>query len=167
MKMNANVALESTVITHGLPRPENLEIARAMSDAVRRGGGDPKIIAYVEGKVRIGLDDETLVTLAGREGVRKCSLRDLPLMNLTNEWGGTTVSSTLYLSLRAGIPVFATGGIGGVHRGDSMDISADVPALARYPGTVVCAGAKSILDLPRTREQLETDGVTVLGYRTD
>nr|MDA3873434.1 pseudouridine-5'-phosphate glycosidase [Kiritimatiellia bacterium] len=102
-----------------------------------------------------------------REDVRKCSLRDLPLLRKTGDWGGTTVSATLYLALRAEIQVFATGGIGGVHRGNPSDVSADLPALARMPGTVICAGAKSILDLPRTRERLETDGVTVLGWQTD
>ncbi|WFB35122.1 pseudouridine-5'-phosphate glycosidase [Kiritimatiellota bacterium B12222] len=161
------VALESTVITHGLPRPVNLQIAREMEASVRAGGAIAYMMAVLAGDVKVGLSDAQLVDLAQREGVRKCSMRDLPLMKQTGEYGGTTVSATLFLSLRAGIPVFATGGIGGVHRGDMMDVSADLPALAQFPGTVVCAGAKSILDLPRTRERLETDGVTVLGWQCD
>jgi pseudouridine-5'-phosphate glycosidase len=165
--MPAPVALESTVITHGLPRPANLDIARAMCAAVREGGGEPKLIAILRGRPRVGLTDPELEELALRTDARKCSLRDLPLLAVTGESGGTTVSSTLHLALRAGIQVFATGGIGGVHRGDDADISADLPALASLPGCVVCAGAKSILDLPRTRERLETDGVTLLGWRCD
>lgn len=165
--MNAAVALESTVITHGLPRPENLEIARAMSDAVRERGGDPHIFGVIGGEIRAGLSDKELEALADRESVRKCSLRDLSIIRSTGEWGGTTVSATLFLALRAGIQVFATGGIGGVHRGNAGDVSADLPALATLPGTVVCAGPKSILDVDRTRERLETDGVTVLGWQTD
>ncbi len=165
--MNAPpVALESTVITHGLPRPVNLDIAREMMSAVRDGGGDPRMIAIINGRPRSGFADEVLMELAAREDVRKCSLRDLPLVGKFGDWGGTTVSATLHLALRAEIQVFATGGIGGVHRGNPADVSADLPALARMPGTVVCAGAKSILDLPRTRERLETDGVTVLGWKT-
>ncbi len=165
--MNPKVALESTVITHGLPQPVNLEIAREMQEAVRAGGAEPLMMAVLAGETQVGLSDTQLEDLAARAEVRKCSLRDLPIIRQTGEYGGTTVSATLFLALRAGIPVFATGGIGGVHRGDAMDISADLPALAQLPGTVVCAGAKSILDLPRTRERLETDGVTVLGWQCD
>lgn len=165
--MPSLVALESTVITHGLPRPQNLVIGREMCAAVREGGAEPKLIAVLEGRPRIGLTDEELERLALRTVARKCSLRDLPLLAVSGECGGTTVSATLHLALRAGIQVFATGGIGGVHRGDDDDISADLPALASLPGCVVCAGAKSILDLPRTRERLETDGVTVLGWRCE
>lgn len=124
------------------------------------------MIALVKGELRVGLTDEELVELAARETTRKCSLRDLPIATSTGAWGGTTVSATLHLALRAGIQVFATGGIGGVHRGNEGDVSADLPALARLPGTVVCAGPKSILDVDRTRERLETDGVTVLGWQT-
>jgi pseudouridine-5'-phosphate glycosidase len=164
---SAQVALESTVITHGLPRPVNLEIAREMAAAVRDAGATPRMIAVIDGQVQVGIEDTTLDELAARSEVRKVSLRDLPLMPVTREWGGTTVSSTLFLAHRAGIPVFATGGIGGVHRGEAWDVSADLPALASIPGTVVCAGPKSILDVARTRERLETDGVTVLGWRTD
>jgi pseudouridylate synthase len=167
MKLNAKVALESTVITHGLPRPVNLAIAREMQAAVKEGGAEPCMMAILAGRIQVGLSETQLEDLAARSEVRKCSLRDLPVIMETGEFGGTTVSATLFLALRAGIPVFATGGIGGVHRGEAMDISADLPALAQMPGTVVCAGAKSILDLPRTRERLETDGVTVLGWQTD
>lgn len=167
MLKDIKVALESTVITHGLPRPVNLEIAREMQAAVRAGGAEPCMLAVLAGRIQAGLTEMELADLAARQGVRKCSLRDLPLMQLTGEYGGTTVSATLFLALREGIPVFATGGIGGVHRGEAVDISADLPALAQWPGTVVCAGAKSILDLPKTRERLETDGVTVLGWQTE
>ncbi len=165
--MNPRVALESTVITHGLPRPRNLEAARRMCAAVRQHGAEPALIAIRHGIPRIGLSDTEIEELASLSDVRKCSLRDLPILGNTREHGGTTVSATLHLALRAGIPVFATGGIGGVHRGQDDDISADLPALASLPGLVVCSGAKSILDLPRTRERLETDGVTVLGWRCD
>lgn len=165
--MKPQVALESTVMTHGLPRPKNLEIARSMSDAVRECGADPRMIGILEGQVQVGLTEEQMQLLADRQDVRKCSLRDLPLVEMTGEWGGTTVSATLFLALRAGIQVFATGGIGGVHRGREGDVSADLPALASLPGTVVCAGPKSILDVERTRERLETDGVIVLGWQTD
>ena len=165
--MTALIALESTVITHGLPRPTNLEIAREMEAAVRAGGGKPSLIAVLAGEARVGISDEELVVLSARDHVRKCSLRDLPIVKTTKEWGGTTVSATLHLALQAGIQVFATGGIGGVHRGNDADVSADLPALASMPGTVVCAGPKSILDVDRTRERLETDGVTVLGWKTD
>ena len=161
------VALESTVITHGLPRPANLEIAEAMCDAVLETGGEPQVIAVLDGEIRVGLSGEELSMLAGLKNARKCSLRDLPLVQTTGECGGTTVSATLFLAKKAGIEVFATGGIGGVHRGDDGDVSADLPALATIPGTVVCAGPKSILDVDRTRERLETDGVTVLGWQTD
>jgi len=167
MKLNTKVALESTVITHGLPHPVNLEIAREMQAAVREGGAEPAVLAILDGKVQVGLSETQLQDLAARKELRKCSLRDLPVMGLTQEWGGTTVSATLFLALQAGIQVFATGGIGGIHRGDDFDISADLPALASLPGTVVCAGAKSILDLAKTRERLETDGVTVLGWQTN
>lgn len=162
-----DVALESTVITHGLPRPANLEIAREMMAAVRKGGATPRVIGVVEGEVRVGVDEPELRELAQREDIRKVGLRDLPLMRPARAWGGTTVSATLHLAHRAGIPVFATGGIGGVHRGEAWDVSADLPALASIPGTVVCAGPKSILDVDRTRERLETDGVTLLGWKTD
>ncbi len=165
--MKGLVALESTVVTHGLPRPANGEIAGEMCAAVREAGGEPRMVAVLDGRPRVGLDDAEIAQLAALSACRKFSLRDLPLAALGGESGGTTVSATLWLSWRAGIPVFATGGIGGVHRGDAGDVSPDLPALATIPGCVVCAGAKSILDLPRTRERLETDGVTVLGWGCD
>lgn len=161
------VALESTVMTHGLPRPVNLEVMREMMAAVRAGGAEPRVAGVVRGEAKLGLGDEEIERLANASEVRKCSLRDLPILGSTRGDGGTTVSATLFLALKAGVQVFATGGIGGVHRGNDDDVSADLPALATLPGTVVCSGAKSILDLPRTRERLETDGVTVLGYQTD
>lgn len=163
------VALESTVITHGLPFPENLDVAQAMESALRTGGVTPATLAVVAGVIRIGLTEVELSALAqaGPHKLRKCSLRDLPLALAGGEHGGTTVAATAYLAHRAGIQVFATGGIGGVHRDAPEDVSADLPALANTPITVVCAGAKAILDLPRTRERLETDGVTLIGYRCD
>jgi len=167
LSMKTKVALESTVITHGLPRPINFEIALEIEAAVRSGGAEPCMMAILEGSIYAGLQREQLEALATKEEVRKCSLRDLPIIKQTGEWGGTTVSATLFLALRNQIQVFATGGIGGIHRGDPSDVSADLPALAHLPGTVVCAGAKSILDLPRTRERLETDGVSVLGWQTE
>lgn len=165
--MGVDVALESTVMTHGLPRPANLEIVEEMMATVRAGGAVPRVMGVVGGEVRVGLEGEALRALAEREEVRKVGLRDLPLMRPRGAWGGTTVSATLHLAHGAGIPVFATGGIGGVHRGEAWDVSADLPALASIPGTVVCAGPKSILDVDRTRERLETDGVIVLGWKTD
>lgn len=165
--MKNAVALESTVMTHGLPRLLNLEIVHEMAAAVREDGAEPRVVGVIEGEPRVGLEGDALRALALRGDARKVSLRDLPLMRPRREWGGTTVSATLHLAHRAGIPVFATGGIGGVHRGGAWDVSADLPALASIPGTVVCAGPKSILDVDRTRERLETDGVTVLGWRTD
>ena len=165
--MQAQVALETTVMTHGLPRPQNLAIMLEMMDAVQNRGGVPKPIAFINGEVRVGLSTTELEMLAATSDVRKVSLRDLPVIGTTKEHGGTTVSATLHIAHRAGIPVFATGGIGGVHRDAPEDVSADLPALASIPGCVVCAGAKSILDLPRTRERLETDGVTVIGWKTD
>jgi pseudouridine-5'-phosphate glycosidase len=164
------VALESTLITHGMPYPANLETARAAEDAVREAGAEPATIAVLEGRVRIGLDDAALSRLARAAGTaRKCSLRDLPIAVAAGEDGGTTVAATLHLAHRAGIRVFATGGIGGVHRGaeTSLDISADLAQLAVSPLAVVCAGPKAILDLALTREHLETHGVPVLGYGTD
>lgn len=165
--MKSPVALETTVITHGLPQPANLQIGREVCETVRRHGGEPKPIGFLDGKLHIGLDDGQLARLACVSDVRKISLRDLPIIGTTREHGGTTVSSTLYLSHQAGIQVFATGGLGGIHRDAPHDVSADLPALASIPGCVVCAGAKSILDLCATRERLETDGVTVLGWQCD
>ena len=165
--MENQVALETTVMTHGLPSPINLQVMRDMMSAIRAVGPDPCPIAIIRGRPVVKVPEDELERLAQASDVRKCSLRDLPIIGNTLEDGGTTVSSTLFLALRAGIQVFATGGIGGVHRGEKADVSADLPALATLPGTVVCSGAKSILDLPKTVERLETDGVTVLGYQTD
>jgi pseudouridylate synthase len=162
------VALESTVIAHGLPRPWNLDSARACELAVRESGAEPATVAIVAGSPKVGVTDEELVELASREDVAKVSLQNLGAVVARGEWGATTVSATLHLSARAGIRVFATGGIGGVHRGAelSFDLSADLLALSHTPVITVCAGAKSILDLPKTLEALETLGVPVVGYGT-
>ena len=163
------VALESTLIAHGLPRPENLEIARAVEEIVREEGAVPATIAVVEGMVRIGLDRGGLETIANGDGVVKCSARDLAVVMARRATGATTVAATATLAVRAGISVFATGGLGGVHREarDSWDESADLTTLGQTPITVVCAGVKSILDVEATLERLETLNVTLLGYRTD
>jgi pseudouridine-5'-phosphate glycosidase len=163
----AVVALESTVISHGLPRPQNLEMARRLEQTVREGGAVPATVAVLGGRLRVGLDAAQLAHLAEVEGVRKVSRRDLPLVVARGEDGATTVAGTLWIASRAGVKVFATGGIGGVHRGTLPDVSADLPELARTPMTVVCSGAKSVLDLPATREWLETHGVPVVGYGCD
>lgn len=161
------VALESALVTHGFAPPANLDIAQQMEAAVREEGALPATIAVLEGEARVGLSDEELVRLASDRAARKVSLRDLPLVLAQRASGGTTVAATMHLAHRADIRVFATGGIGGVHRGHPEDVSADLPALASIPIVVVCAGAKSILDLPRTLEYLETHGVPVIGYGTD
>ncbi|HEX8560592.1 MAG TPA: pseudouridine-5'-phosphate glycosidase [Pyrinomonadaceae bacterium] len=161
------VALESTVISHGLPRPQNLETARRLEQAVREGGAVPATVAVLGGRLSVGLSDAQLARLAESEGVRKVSRRDLALAVARGEDGATTVAGTLWIAGRAGLKVFATGGVGGVHRGELPDVSADLPELARTPLTVVCSGAKSVLDLPATREWLETHGVCVVGYGCD
>jgi pseudouridine-5'-phosphate glycosidase len=161
------VALESTLITHGLPRPDNLEVARALEAAVREAGAVPATIAILGGQISVGLTGEQLEYLAGAEDVRKCSRRDLPIVVGTAGDGATTVAGTMLVAHMAGIRIFATGGIGGVHRGHPFDVSADLMELGRTPVTVVCAGAKAILDLPLTLEVLETQGVPVVGYGTD
>ena len=161
------VALESTVITHGLPRPENLQLARAMEHEVREQSGTPATVGLIDGRVHIGLSAEELERLANTDGGRKVSRRDFGIALARREIGGTTVAGTLIAARLAGIRVFATGGIGGVHRNSVFDISADLPELSRSPVVVVCAGAKSILDLPATLEVLETQGVPVIGYGTD
>jgi pseudouridine-5'-phosphate glycosidase len=163
------VALESTIITHGMPYPENLATAREVEAIVRAQGATPATIALVDGKLRIGLTDAELEDLAARGGSAKISRRDLAALVVRRATGGTTVAATMAAAAMAGIAVFATGGIGGVHRGaaQTFDISADLSELAKTPVTVICAGAKSILDLPKTLEYLETQGVPVLGYRTD
>ncbi|MBV8855590.1 MAG: pseudouridine-5'-phosphate glycosidase [Acidobacteria bacterium] len=163
----AVVALESTVISHGLPRPQNLETARRLEQAVREGGAVPATVAVLGGRLCVGLEESQLARLAEGEGVRKVSRRDLGLAVARGEDGATTVAGTLWIASRAGLKVFATGGVGGVHRGQLPDISADLPELARTPMTVVCSGAKSVLDLPATREWLETHGVCVLGFGCD
>lgn len=161
------VALESAVITHGLPLPQNIQLARDMEAEVRAHGATPATIALLKGKIHIGLTDEQLTTLGHMEGTRKISLRDFGIALAGNLSGGTTVAATLFAAETAGIRMFATGGIGGVHRGAPFDISADLPQLGQCRVLVVCAGAKSILDLPATREVLETQGVPVIGYQTD
>jgi len=165
--MEPTVALESTVISHGLPYPANLKTARRMERAVREAGAEPRTIAVLKGEVKVGLTWEELEYLARAKDVRKLSRRDLPIAVGLRQDGATTVAGTMYLAARAGIAVFATGGIGGVHRGHPFDVSADLQELARTPVVVVCAGAKAILDLPATLEVLETMGVPVLGYETD
>lgn len=162
------VALESTVIAHGLPRPQNLETARRLEQIVREEGATPATIAILGGVFCIGLDDAGLEHVATSGDVKKISRRDLPLAVARSWDGATTVASTIWIAERAGINVFATGGIGGVHRGELPDVSADLPELARAKRlVVVCSGAKSVLDLPATREWLETYGVTVVGYGCD
>lgn len=164
----AVVALESTIITHGMPYPASLETARGVEAVVREHGAVPATIALVDGQARVGLDDATLDRLASSDGVVKASRRDLPTLAAAKASAGTTVAATMYLAHLAGIPIFATGGIGGVHRGAerTFDVSADLDELGSTPVAVVCAGAKSILDLPKTLEVLETRGVPVIGVGT-
>jgi pseudouridine-5'-phosphate glycosidase len=161
------VALESTLITHGLPRPDNLDVAQALEATVREAGAVPATIAILGGQVTVGLTDAQLVYLAKAGNVRKCSRRDLPIAVGRGEDGATTVAGTMIVAHMAGIRVFATGGIGGVHQGHPFDVSADLLELGRTPVTVVCTGAKAILDLPLTLEVLETQGVPVIGYGTE
>ena len=179
IKINANieavlasggpvVALESTLITHGLPHPLNVETALAMEDAVRAAGAAPATIAILNGEITVGITADEIRALAkARAGtVRKCSRRDLPIAIALGLDGATTVAATMIIANMAGIRVFATGGIGGVHRGQPHDVSADLMELGRSPVAIVSSGAKSILDLPLTLEVLETQGVPVLGYGT-
>lgn len=161
------VALESTLITHGLPQPENARVGKWLESVCRESGAIPATIAILEGQPRVGINESTLQRLAGMTSPRKCSLRDLPIALARGESGGTTVAATMFLAHQAGIQVFATGGIGGVHRGHPFDVSNDLTALGSIPMVVVCAGAKAILDLPLTLEVLETNGVTVVGFQTD
>lgn len=161
------VALESTVITHGLPRPQNLQLARDMENQVREQGAIPATVALLDGKIRIGLADEELVRLSENDAALKVSHRDFATAIVKKADGGTTVAGTMFAANMAGIKVFATGGIGGVHKESPSDISTDLRALAGIPTIVVCAGAKAILDLPVTLEYLETMGVPVVGYQTD
>jgi pseudouridine-5'-phosphate glycosidase len=163
------VALESTIIAHGFPRPDNLRLAHALEEEVRAGGSVPATIAVIDGAVRVGLGEAQLVRIANDPTVAKASVRDLGAITAAGESAATTVAATAHLACQAGIRVFATGGIGGVHRAgeESLDISADLRTLGRTPIAVVSAGAKAILDLGRTLEVLETEGVPVVGYRCD
>ena len=161
------VALESTVIAHGLPRPQNLETAHRLEQTVRDAGATPATIAILGGQLRVGLDRDQLQKIAESAEIKKISTGDLAVA-VANKWSGaTTVASTIWIAHRAGIQVFVTGGIGGVHRGALPDVSADLPELARTPIVVVCSGAKIVLDLPATRQWLETQGITVVGYQCD
>lgn len=161
------VALESTVIAHGLPFPKNLETARSLENIVRENGAIPATIAVFDGEFCVGLDAAQIERLATEKDIRKISRRDLPVALGKKMNCATTVATTAFAAHRAGIKVFATGGIGGVHRGFAADVSADLPELAQTPITVVCSGAKIVLDLPRTREWLETFGITLLGWQCD
>ena len=162
------VALESTIISHGMPFPDNLAVAREVEAEVRKHGAVPATIAIVAGKICIGLEPESLERFAMAQGVMKCSRRDIPFAITQGLNGATTVAATMILAEMAGIEVFATGGIGGVHRGaeTTWDVSADLPEFAQTNVAVVSAGAKAILDLPKTLEYLETAGVPVIGYKT-
>ncbi len=161
------VALESTVITHGLPYPQNLQLARDMEAAVRRAGAVPATIAVLDGKIKIGLSNEDMTRLAQAKGNLKISRRDFGTAVIKKACGGTTVAATMYVASQASIRVFATGGIGGVHRENPFDVSADLRTLSDTYMVVVCAGAKAILDLPATLEYLETASVPVIGYQTN
>jgi pseudouridylate synthase len=161
------VALESTVIAHGLPRPLNLKTALRLEEVVRSQGATPATIAILEGVIHVGLNREQLEYIAESGNIHKISRRDLPIA-IAKRWNGaTTVATTAWIAGRAGLKVFATGGIGGVHRGELPDVSADLPELARLQMVVVCSGAKIVLHLPATREWLETHGITVIGFQTD
>jgi pseudouridine-5'-phosphate glycosidase len=161
------VALESTVLTHGLPRPQNLQLARDMERAVRDEGATPATIGFLDGYLHVGLNDVELERLANEPDPFKVGPRDFAVFSIYEANGGTTVAGTMLACKHANIKVFATGGIGGVHRESSFDISADLQALATIPMIVVCAGAKAILDLPATLEYLETMSIPVVGYGTD
>lgn len=165
----AVVALESTIITHGMPYPANVETALAVEAIIREAGAVPATIAILDGRITVGLTPTQIEALAQRKDVVKCSRRDLPVVVAKRQSGATTVAGTMIVAAMAGIRIFVTGGIGGVHRGaeQTMDVSADLTELARTSVAVVCAGAKSILDLGLTLEVLETQGVPVIGYGTD
>ncbi|WP_323702760.1 pseudouridine-5'-phosphate glycosidase [Mammaliicoccus sp. Dog046] len=168
-KGKAIVALESTIISHGMPYPQNVEMAKNVEQIVRDNGGVPATIAIMNGEIKIGLNDEELETLAQESDVAKVSRRDIAEIIATKKIGATTVASTMICAQLADIKFFVTGGIGGVHKGaeQTMDISADLDELSKTKVTVICAGAKSILDLDKTLEYLETKGVPVVGYQTD
>jgi len=161
------VALESTIISHGLPRPRNLEVALEVEAIVRSAGAVPATIALIDGVVHVGLEPHELDRIANEDGVVKASTRDLAVIEATKKSAATTVAATAHIAALAGIKVFATGGLGGVHRGHSYDESADLIALAETPVVIVCAGVKSILDVPGTLERLETFAVPVLGFGTN
>ena len=161
------VALESTIISHGLPRPRNLEVAREVEAIVREAGAVPATIALIDGVIHVGLEAHELERIANDDGVVKASTRDLAIIEATKKSAATTVAATSHIAHLAGISVFATGGLGGVHRGHSYDESADLIALAQTPIVIVCAGVKSILDVPGTLERLETFAIPVLGYGTN
>jgi pseudouridylate synthase len=163
------VALETTIVTHGMPYPENVATARSLESEIRARGAAPATIAVMGGAIRVGLSESELDSLATTKNVLKLSRNDLAYAMATGQPGATTVAATMICAHLAGIRVFATGGIGGVHRGaeTTFDISADLEELARTPVAVVCAGAKALLDLPKTLEYLETRGIPVVGYRTD
>lgn len=163
------VALESTIISHGLPRPSNLNVAREVEAIVREHGATPATIAILDGVVHIGLTDEQLIAIANRDDISKASSRDLAVLVASKKSAATTVAATAHLAAQAGIKVFATGGLGGVHRGanESFDESADLTALSTLDITVVCAGVKSILDVGATLERLETLAIGLVGYKTN
>lgn len=162
------MALESTLISHGLPHPDNLEVARESERIIREEGAVPATIGVIDGTPKVGLDESELELMATAEGIEKLSSRDLPVAVAKRLHGATTVAATAHLAALAGIKLFATGGLGGVHRGarESWDVSADLAALTRTPVAVICSGVKSILDVPATLEYLETLGVPVVGFRT-
>ncbi len=165
----AVVALESTIISHGMPYPQNLQMAQKVESIIRSTGAVPATVAIMNGKIKVGLSAQELELFASSSGVAKVSRRDLPGIIARKQLGATTVATTMYAAYLAGIKVFVTGGIGGVHRGyeETLDVSADLEELAQTNVVVICAGAKAILDLPRTMEYLETKGVPVIGYKTD
>ena len=162
------VALESTIITHGMEYPENHKTATKLEETIKAEGAVPATICILQGKIRVGLDKDTLLDISkNKTGFIKCSTRDIPYALMSKKNGSTTVAATMWIAHRAGIKVFVTGGIGGVHYGNDMDISGDLIELSRTPVTVICAGAKSILDVPRTLEFLETYNVPVIGFNCD
>ena len=161
------VALESTIISHGLPRPRNLEVARDVEEIVRNAGATPATIAIIDGEIHVGLEEDQLIRIANDDSVVKASTRDLAILVATKKSAATTVAATGHIAAMAGITVFATGGLGGVHRGDGFDESADLRALSITPIIIVCAGVKSILDVAATLERLETLAIPVLGFQTN
>ena len=161
------VALESTIISHGLPRPKNLEVAREVEEIVRSAGAVPATIALIDGVIHVGLEEDQLIRIATDDSVVKASTRDLAIIEMTKQSAATTVAATAHIAKLAGVDVFATGGLGGVHRGHSYDESADLTALSQLEIIIVCAGVKSILDVAGTLERLETYSVPVLGYKTN